>query len=233
LSGFNRDPDGDGVNTFVNLRFPGQYHDFESGLYYNYYRYYDSLTGRYVTSDPIGLAGGINTYGYVGGNPTAAVDPDGLRPIGNSNSRTSSPYPRSRFGNPLGIPSLRPIGPRDAYRLRYPASTGGNSSVGIMSGFGTVASALAMSTMLSGDSATDAQQCYASSHSGKKNCKLELQRIGGKWPGIPEGRVQCTYKCKTDFGITKITRIQDGNSCAAEVDFVDGDHGFWGLYDYI
>ncbi|WP_052959238.1 RHS repeat domain-containing protein [Hafnia alvei] len=59
------------------LRFPGQYEDDESGLYYNRYRYYDGDTGQYVSPDPIGLLGGVNPYGYVS-NPLNWIDPLGL-----------------------------------------------------------------------------------------------------------------------------------------------------------
>ena len=61
-----------------NLRFAGQYYDAETGLHYNYHRYYDPRTGRYLTPDPIGLDGGINLYAYVQNNPVNYSDSQGL-----------------------------------------------------------------------------------------------------------------------------------------------------------
>ncbi|MEC9341637.1 MAG: RHS repeat-associated core domain-containing protein, partial [Pseudomonadota bacterium] len=71
------DPDDNGQLTTVNLRLPGQYFDNETGLHYNYKRYYDPHTGRYLTSDPIGLDGGLNTYLYANANPVRYIDPMG------------------------------------------------------------------------------------------------------------------------------------------------------------
>ncbi|HET6504863.1 MAG TPA: RHS repeat-associated core domain-containing protein [Amycolatopsis sp.] len=61
------------------LRFPGQYFDAETGLHYNAQRYYDPVTARYLSLDPLGLEPGPNPYAYVD-NPFRQIDPLGLAP---------------------------------------------------------------------------------------------------------------------------------------------------------
>jgi RHS repeat-associated protein len=61
-----------------NIRFPGHYHDAETGLHYNRFRSYSPELGRYLQSDPIGLAGGFNLYAYCRSNPLVHADVRGL-----------------------------------------------------------------------------------------------------------------------------------------------------------
>jgi RHS repeat-associated protein len=69
-----------------NLGFPGQYYDDESATWYNYWRNYDGATGKYQQSDPVGLAGGSNTYSYANQNPITYVDFLGLTAVNPTDS---------------------------------------------------------------------------------------------------------------------------------------------------
>jgi RHS repeat-associated protein len=88
-------PFGGAVTSIATVenpfRFPGQYYDPETGLHYNYFRYYNPQTGRYITPDPIGLEGGTNLFAYAGNNSINAIDPLGLilKLVGTSKEITS------------------------------------------------------------------------------------------------------------------------------------------------
>ncbi|MFE4336756.1 RHS repeat-associated core domain-containing protein [Streptomyces sp. NPDC056831] len=69
---WNRD-----ASAYTPLRYPGQIFDPETGLHYNFNRYYDPATGRYISPDPLGLAPSPNHYAYVP-NPFTLWDPLGL-----------------------------------------------------------------------------------------------------------------------------------------------------------
>ena len=95
------------------LRFPGQYADDETGLHYNRHRYYDPVSGRYTTADPLGLAPADDPYGYVL-NPTGWADPLGLAPCGPNREPTDhATTDLSAFGN-----RSKPRDPREGSRFR-------------------------------------------------------------------------------------------------------------------
>ncbi len=87
-----------------NLRFPGQYYDAETGLHYNYFRDYNPTTGRYVQSDPIGLAGGENTYLYVEATPFTNVDAKGERRHGQARPPSKPTASDDLLSNSRGSP---------------------------------------------------------------------------------------------------------------------------------
>jgi RHS repeat-associated protein len=77
---FDYDPYGKLMNrpqTAPEFGYAGMRHHAPSGLYLTKYRAYDPQTGRWLSRDPIGEEGGVNLYGYVGGNPVLYIDPDG------------------------------------------------------------------------------------------------------------------------------------------------------------
>jgi RHS repeat-associated protein len=87
LFGLVRAGDGDATP----LRFPGQYHDPETGLHFNMFRYYDPANGRYVSPDPLGLEPAPNPLAYVG-DPLMASDPLGLTGMGSGSARLAAQY---------------------------------------------------------------------------------------------------------------------------------------------
>jgi RHS repeat-associated protein len=75
------DPDGDGKQVRMPLRFPGQWWDYAANTHDNGFRTYDPATGRYLEPDPIGQAGGVNRFLYAGNSPLNLVDTNGTNPL--------------------------------------------------------------------------------------------------------------------------------------------------------
>ncbi|WP_248488221.1 RHS repeat-associated core domain-containing protein [Pseudomonas sp. CYM-20-01] len=113
------------------LRFQGQYFDQESGLHYNRHRYYNPDVGRYLTPDPVKLAGGINAYQYVP-NPTGWVDPLGLSSCPGDECKPNVPPTLRRPNVDEGAPALPQL-PRTNGQSRIDALTEANAKRRVLS----------------------------------------------------------------------------------------------------
>ena len=101
-----------------NSQYTGREND-QNGLYYYRARYYDPLLTRFISEDPIGLAGGINSYAYVEGDPVSNTDPEGLRNLRLQNP-IQQPLPFMPTPRPGPQPIPQPLQPR-------PSSGNGNA----------------------------------------------------------------------------------------------------------
>ncbi|MGK4003963.1 RHS repeat-associated core domain-containing protein [Sorangium sp. So ce1036] len=112
----------DATRGTTSFRFPGQYEDEETGLFYNRYRYYDPELGRYISPDPIRLQGSLHAYAYAGNRPDSAIDPDGLQTIVTITRRDGSTIERSQGEEqPYHIAVQRALSPCTAHTAGAPA----------------------------------------------------------------------------------------------------------------
>ncbi|WP_437338355.1 RHS repeat-associated core domain-containing protein [Sorangium sp. So ce394] len=96
-----------GAEADTPLRFPGQYADVETGLFYNRYRYYDPAEGQYISADPLGLAGGLEPFAYATNAPLLRIDPSGL--VWSTVSGRAGSFERGSQGTyPFGDPERDP-----------------------------------------------------------------------------------------------------------------------------
>jgi RHS repeat-associated protein len=97
-----------------------QYCDNETGLHYNRFRYYDPDIGPFVSNDPIGLAGGANSYKYAS-NPVSWIDPYGLSPCSNTSAKVDRSQEISEVFSPTNPRNGPQIGDRSLIEM---ANTG-------------------------------------------------------------------------------------------------------------
>jgi RHS repeat-associated protein len=110
------DEDFDLPGIDCELRFAGQWEDAESGLHFNFNRYYDPQSGQYLSQDPIGLEGGLRTQGYVA-DPLTWVDPLGLAGCGTQPNVTQLPKLQGK-----SVPQIQKILRQHGYQRTNPGN---------------------------------------------------------------------------------------------------------------
>ena len=100
--------------------------DGATGLYYYRARYYNPAFGRFVSEDPIGLAGGVNLYAYAGEDPLGVIDPSGTenKPQSGHNYRESDEVCRRQLTNAEGADLLSRYAVPNTYEMGYSLSNG-------------------------------------------------------------------------------------------------------------
>jgi RHS repeat-associated protein len=115
--------------AYTPLRFPGQYHDAETGLHYNVNRYYDPEVGRYLSHDPLGLAPAPDSLAYVG-NPTALIDPLGLAPTVTPCAKKAKATAKASTGGGVSKAKQQLTGTTPAAAKKKPVAPRGKPSDG-------------------------------------------------------------------------------------------------------
>lgn len=196
-----------------NLRFPGQYADAETGLFYNDERYYDSASGRFTQTDPTGINGGLDLYVYGDNSPLMFIDPLGLFPFGTpapATGPTSPAYPGVVPQDPLAPPSRIPS-PTQALKALATICAAQPQLCVAAVGIG-----LCMYPTSTADSCTDEPHPPAECQSNEDRCEQNLRRDMETCNTLGKMRGKNTFKiCEQQ------AMLRYGN-CLSERDGDDG-----------
>jgi RHS repeat-associated protein len=195
------------------LRFPGHYHDAETGLHYNRLRYYDPVLGRYLQTDPLGVDGNINVYAYCTTNPLRQVDVRGDCGSGTTDDDDDDDGTSREDGDDAEpTPAQRLAARRRAQREQRRQEALADA----------IAKADAEGRL---DDLSPADRAWLEAEPGRKELAIDLDGDGSY--RVQEARD--AQQAETDEQLTspvrRATRRADEREAGA--DFIDGDDGLW------